>query len=477
MRKINLSAACLLLSLSSIFASIKLPALVGDNMVLQQATKVRIWGEANPNSVVGVRTSWSNNELTTPTNANGEWEIWLQTPSASFDKQTITLCNGEEQQTLHDILIGEVWFGSGQSNMEMPLRGFWHCPIEGGNHAIATSGKFRNSIRYATIQRVGALEPKEYPVGGEWKTCDPINAPNFGATAYFFATLLSEVLNVPVGIINCSWGGSTVEGWLPEYILRDYNDIDLSLAGDDKRIHPMLQPMIMYNGMLKPASKYTVKGFLWYQGESNVGHPDYAKRLATMVNHWRELWGQGDVPFYLVEIAPYEYGKGDQAAFLREEQYHASKLISNSGIVSTNDLVEDYEKRQIHPKDKQTIGQRLCYMALNKTYGYNTIACEGPVYDHMEIDKDKIVLSFKNTEEGFNRDNGIEGFEIAGNDMRFRKANATIDANKKTVIVSAPGVKSPVAVRYAFRNFLIGNLRNTQGLPVVPFRTDTATLR
>lgn len=382
MNKFYWMAIGLLLGLVNLRAEIKLPALVGDNMVLQQATKVRLWGNATPNSSLKVRSSWDNTEYTAQVNDQGRWEIWVQTPSASFEKQQLTLENGQDKIVLHDLLIGEVWFGSGQSNMEMPLRGFWHCPIEGGNHAIATSGKYKNSIRYATIQRVGALEPKDYPVGGEWKVCDPRNAPEFGATAYFFATLLTEVLNVPVGIINCSWGGSTVEGWLPKDILRNYSDIDLSLAGNDEKIHPMLQPMIMYNGMLKPASKYTVRGFLWYQGESNVGHPDYAKRLATMVEHWRGLWGQG------------------------------------------------------------------------------------------EIDKDKIILFFKNAEDGFNRDNGIIGFEIAGKDMRFHKANATIDANKKTVIISAPGVKAPIAARYGFRNFQIGNLQNVQGLPVLPFRTD-----
>lgn len=472
MNKFYWMAIGLLLGLVNLRAEIKLPALVGDNMVLQQATKVRLWGNATPNSSLKVRSSWDNTEYTAQVNDQGRWEIWVQTPSASFEKQQLTLENGQDKIVLHDLLIGEVWFGSGQSNMEMPLRGFWHCPIEGGNHAIATSGKYKNSIRYATIQRVGALEPKDYPVGGEWKVCDPQNAPEFGATAYFFATLLTEVLNVPVGIINCSWGGSTVEGWLPKDILLNYSDIDLSLAGNDEKIHPMLQPMIMYNGMLKPASKYTVRGFLWYQGESNVGHPDYAKRLATMVEHWRGLWGQGELPFYLVEIAPYEYGEGDQAAYLREEQYKATRLIPNSGIVSTNDLVQDYEKRQIHPKEKQKIGERLCYMALNKTYGYTTIACEGPQYDHMVIDKDKIILFFKNAEDGFNRDNGIIGFEIAGKDMRFHKANATIDANKKTVIISAPGVKAPIAARYGFRNFQIGNMQNVQGLPMLPFRTD-----
>ena len=472
MKKRFYLCASLLMSASALFAEIKLPALVGDNMVLQQSTDVRIWGEAEPNTTLNASCSWDQRVYSTSVNADGKWEIWLRTPSASFEKQQITLKNNDDKMVLHDLLIGEVWLGSGQSNMEMPLRGFWHCPIEGGNHTIATSGKYKDAIRYATIQRVGAVEPKDYPTGGEWKTCDPMNAPGFGATAYFFATLLTETLNVPVGIINCSWGGSTVEGWLPKEILEGYDDIDLSLAGNDEKMHPMLQPMIMYNGMLKPVSKYTVKGFLWYQGESNVGHPDYAQRLATLVKHWRELWGSEELPFYLVEIAPYDYGEGDKGAFLREEQYKATQLIPNSGIVCTNDLVQDYERRQIHPKDKRTIGERLCYLALNKTYGYTTIACEGPVYDRHEINKDEIVLFFKHTEEGFNRDNGIVGFEIAGQDMRFHPANASIDAGKKAVVVSSPKVKKPVAVRYAFRNFQIGNLKNTAGLPLLPFRTD-----
>lgn len=240
----------LLLGLVNLRAEIKLPALVSDNMVLQQATKVRLWGNATPNSSLKVRSSWDNTEYTAQVNDQGRWEIWVQTPSASFEKQQLTLKNGQDKIVLHDLLIGEVWFGSGQSNMEMPLRGFWHCPIEGGNHAIATSGKYKNSIRYATIQRVGALEPKDYPVGGEWKVCDPRNAPEFGATAYFFATLLTEVLNVPVGIINCSWGGSTVEGWLPKDILRNYMNIYL-IEGSSKLL-----------GAMSPEASSNAKRFL-----------------------------------------------------------------------------------------------------------------------------------------------------------------------------------------------------------------------
>lgn len=472
MKRLNLLLFTLFLCATGLSAGIKLPALIGDYMILQQTCKVRLWGEAAPNSNVSVCPSWDNHAYTALTNAQGEWEVWIQTPSASLDKQQVTIRNGEDKTVLHDVLIGEVWFCSGQSNMEMPIQGFGNCPIEGANLDIATSGKYKSSLRYATIERIGALEPKSNPVGGEWKECVPQNVPGFGATAYYFGTLLTEVLGIPVGIINCSWGGSTVEGWTPKEILQGYSDVDLTLAGNDQKLHPMLQPLIMYNGMLKPASKYTIKGFLWYQGESNVGRPDYAKRLATMVSHWRGLWGQGELPFYEVEIAPYAYGKNDQSAYLREQQYNATKLILNSGMVCTNDLVQEYERHQIHPKDKRTIGQRLCYMALADTYGYHTIACRGPEYDHMEIDQDKAILHFQNAENGFSRDNGIIGFEIAGKDMRFQPAKATIDGWKKTIIVTAPGVKAPVAVRYCFRDFQVGNLYNVAGLPMVPFRTD-----
>lgn len=479
MKKISFLTVALWISTMPLFAEIKLPALVGDNMVLQQSTQVRLWGEATPNTTLTAYGSWSQQTYTTQVDGQGKWEIWVQTPSASFDKQQVTLENEADKITLHDILIGEVWLGGGQSNMEMPLRGFTQCPIGGSDYVIATAGRYKNAIRYATIDRVGALEPAEYPQGGEWKVCNSANAPEFGATAYFFAIMLVDVLDVPVGIINCSWGGSSVEGWLPKEILKGYSDVDLSQAGDEN-IHPMLQPMIMYNGLLKPTSKYTIKGFLWYQGESNVGHPDYAKRLATMVEEWRSLWGQGELPFYMVEIAPYgDYGEEDKGAFLREEQHKATKLIPNSGIISTNDLVEDYEIYQIHPRNKQTVGERLCYMALNKTYGYKTIPCEGPEYDHMEIDGDKALVYFNHAKDGFNLLSDMIGFEIAGEDMVFHEANATIHnspydyEHANVLIVSSPEVEKPVAVRYCFHDFQIGNVKNVQGMPMLPFRTDT----
>ena len=454
----------------TVFAKVKLPEIVGDNMVLQQNTKVKIWGEAAPNQKVSIRTTWDATIYSGKSDAKGTWLIQISTPKAGYKKQQITISDGEIT-TLKNILIGEVWFCSGQSNMQMPLNGFWNCPIEGANETIATSGQYKN-IRMATIPNISKLEPQS-SCPGQWKESNPENAAQFGATAYHFAMMLNKSLDVPVGIINCSWGGSTVEGWLKKEILQTYPDVDLSLAGSDK-IHPMLQPMIMYNGMLKPLVNYTIKGFLWYQGESNVGrHQTYADRLATMVKLWREEWGQGELPFYFVEIAPFEYGEGDAAAFLREAQYKAQKLIPNSGMISTNDLVADYERKNIHPKNKKQVGERLCYMALANTYGFkNSIWSNGPEYKSLEIKDGKAFVSFDFAQEGFSRENGINGFEIAGADKVFYPATAVADLGNRIIVVSSEMVKEPMAVRYCFRNFLIGNLYNHRELPVVPFRSD-----
>ena len=470
MKKIILGFILFLVCSAVSFAKVKLPDIIGDNMVLQQNTQVKLWGEATPNRKITITTSWNNLTYNGVSDAKGNWVVLVATPKASYQKHEIVINDGEKT-TLKNVLIGEVWFCSGQSNMQMPLNGFWNCPIEGANALIATSGQFKH-IRVATIPNVGKTEPQS-SCEGKWMESNPENAAQFSATAFHFAMMLSKSLDIPVGIINCSWGGSTVEGWMKKEILQNYPDVDLSLAGTDK-IHPMLQPMIMYNGMLKPLVNYTIKGFLWYQGESNVGrHQTYADRLATMVKLWREEWGLGELPFYFVEIAPFEYGEEDAAAYLREAQFNAQRLIPNSGMISTNDLVEDYERKNIHPKNKTKVGERLCYMALANTYGFkNSVWCYGPSYKSMEINEGKAYISFDHAQEGFSREEGIIGFEMAGADKIFYPAEAKADFNKKIVVVSCDKVKEPAAVRYCFRNFLIGNLYNHRELPVVPFRTD-----
>ncbi|OAV65252.1 hypothetical protein Barb6_02926 [Bacteroidales bacterium Barb6] len=463
----------LLLGINTAEAKVQLPQQIGDHMVLQQQTDANLWGEAAPNASVSIVSSWSDKAYSVKADAAGLWKAAIETPVATFCPQTISISDGEAV-TLRDVLIGEVWLCSGQSNMEMPLNGFGHSPVLDANHTIADAGN-HPGIRMATIERKGAVIPQAY-ANGSWKVSNPENAQWFSAVAYHYALTLQRTLNVPVGIIACAWGGSRVEGWLPKEILATYPDEDLSRAGSKEGTEYM-QPMIMYNGLLKPLTNYTIKGFAWYQGCSNVGHETvYAQRLATMVKHWRSLWGLGDIPFYFTEIAPYDYDGGDgdgiSGALLREAQVKAQLLIPNSAVISTNDLVKPFESAQIHPANKTDVGQRLAYHALNKTYGYTGIAADAPTYQKMEIGDGKVELYFNHAEDGFTPWKAIEGFEIAGADRVFHPATAGVNQWKGTVTVFSEEVPDPVAVRYCFRNFRIGNLVGSRNLPVIPFRTD-----
>lgn len=470
MRK-TLLAALMLMQMGA-WAKVDLPEILSDNMVLQQQTEVKLWGKAKANAEVSISPSWTNNIYTVKTDNDGKWIAEIQTPSASYTPYTITLSDGEVT-TLNNILIGEVWFCSGQSNMEMPLAGFWNCPIEGANETIATASQWKG-IRVATIEKNGQLEPVDR-CKGSWKVSNPANAGAFSATAFNFAMMMNRVLDIPVGIINCSWGGSTVEGWLPRDIVSQYKDINLKKDIRKEDGHDWwhyLSPTLMYNGMLKPLQNYTIKGFLWYQGESNVGkHKTYPERLKTMVELWRKEWGLGELPFYYVEIAPFGSRETNGSALLREAQFKAQSIISNSGMISTNDLVEEYEKDNIHPKNKTDVGKRLAYMALSRTYGFKGMEDMGPVYKSMEVKDGAAILSFDHAKDGFNRLKGMEGFEIAGDDKVFYPAEAEV-YNNLQIKVKSDKVKNPVAVRYCFRDFKPGNVANLRELPMYPFRTD-----
>lgn len=294
-------SACFLMMQASIWGKVTLPDILSDNMVLQQQTEACLWGKANANAEITIRPSWGYEVYTVKADADGKWKARIKTPVASYQPYSIAISDGEEK-VLNNVLIGEVWFCSGQSNMEMPLRGFWNCPIEGANEVIATASEWKG-IRVATIEKNGQLQPVDN-CRGSWKVSNPENAPAFSATAFHFARMVNRVLDIPVGIINCSWGGTTVEGWLPREIVSQYPDIDLKRDIRKEDGHDWwhyLSPVLMYNGMLKPLQNYTIKGFLWYQGESNVGkHKTYAERLKTMVSLWRKEWGLGELPFYFV---------------------------------------------------------------------------------------------------------------------------------------------------------------------------------
>lgn len=469
MKKILL-LLCSLAGFSAAGAGLRLPEIVGDNMVLQQQSAARLWGWADPGARITVSASWSETPVEALTGGDGRWTVAVQTPEAGYSPRQITVSDGRVQLTLRNVLIGEVWFCSGQSNMEMPLDGFTSQPVENANADIARAGRYPG-IRMATIARVKASVPQEEAAGG-WKCCTSETAPRFSATAFYFARTLNETLDVPVGIVQCSWGGSKVEGWMPRSLLEQYPDIDLADTTSAKCVD-YRRPMVMYNAMLYPLRHYTIRGFVWYQGCSNVGtHRTYAGRQAAMVGHWRELWGQGDLPFYFVEIAPYQYGEGDRGAFLREAQHRAAKLIPGSGIVSTADLVKPYEEHCIHPSRKREVGERLAYMALNRTYGRWGVACESPEYREMTLSDDgAALLAFDHTDGGLCFPGRIEGFEAAGADRVFHAAQAERISNQR-IKVSLPGGSPVVAVRYCFRNWAPAQLWNCRGLPLLPFRTD-----
>ena len=460
-------------------AKIVLPEIVGDNMVLQQQTEARIWGTAEAGATVSAKASWLAQAVETRSDKNGQWQLLLKTPAAEKREHQIVLSeNGRQQLTLSRVLIGEVWFASGQSNMEMPLEGFWNCPVNGNNEAIATAAE-HPWVRVAPIKQNGQTKPVE-TCPGKWQVPSPATAAHFSATGWYFAQMLQRVLDVPVGVIACAWGGSKVEGWTPEEIVKTYSDVDIEKEqreGWNGSWWHYYTPVIMYNGMLHPLRHYTIRGFLWYQGESNVGKEQtYPERLKTMADVWRREFGgtAQSLPFYLVEIAPWG-GYGNEwlsAPLFRECQHRAASIIENSGIICTNDLVQPYEVNQIHPAEKREVGNRLAYLALNRTYGMKDIVCDSPEYDRMEVHGDSIEVFFKYAEQGLSPWQDIRGFELAGADGQFHEATAVLNESHKSVFVTAPGVKAPTAVRYGFKAFLPGNLKSIRNLPVVPFRSD-----
>lgn len=476
MKRIFLCFFVVVLSLS-INAKVVLPQIIGDNMMLQQNTRANIWGWDKADRMITVATTWSNETYTVKTGKDGRWLVKIKTPAASYKVYEITISDGDKT-TIRNVLVGEVWFASGQSNMEMPLNGFWNCPIAKSNEVIALSGENEKRIRFVKIPKTPATTPQD-SVPGKWVECTPENAPDFSATAYFYADFLTHALNVPVGIIDCNWGGSRVESWSNRELCEEYGE-DLSnsivMASFDAP-NNWTRPLAMFNGMLHPLVNYTIKGFIWYQGESNVGHADqYVQRFSNMIQLWRSLWEEGDIPFYYCQIAPWLYGDGADgisSALLREAQYNAQKVIPNSGMICTNDLVQPYELSNIHPSDKQDVGMRLAFMAMNRTYGVTSISCYGPEYKSMEVKGNSVALTFDYVNNGYNRTEGIVGFEVAGADQKFYPATqVAVDPNSHIITVKCNDVVQPVAVRYCFTNTAIGNLKNTRGLPVVPFRTD-----
>ena len=471
MKKIILFIA-LAISVVIINAQTKLPSFFGDNMILQQNENVNIWGIDKPNTSITINSGWGEN-VTTKTDKNGKWRVKIKTLKA--DKKPYELIvNGTDKIALKNILFGEVWFCAGQSNMEMPVKGYPNSPITGSNEAMLYgTNKF---IRSYHVNRNAIESPQQDTKGGQWLEANPLSIKDFSATAYFFAKELNKVLDVPIGIINSSWGGAAAEAFVDNETLKtQFPQVFTRKKG--KYEHGIMhKPSLIYNGMVAPFEGFNMRGVIWNQGETNRGRfKEYKTLLPAMFNHWRKKWND-DFSFYMVQVAPFYYNDGRYVTFIGESIVEITKNEKNTGFASTIDIGKCSD---IHAPDKETIGKRLALIAFAKDYGFKGIVYSGPIYKSMEIDNNQIKVYFDELARGLITKEGKKGmplnsFEIAGADKIFYKADAIIKGGdeKSHIIVSSNKVANPVAVRYAFGNCIKGDIYNTAGLPLMSFRTD-----
>lgn len=454
-------------------AKVELPPIFADNMVLQQQTDAALWGKAKPRSKVTITTTWSKAKTVVTADSDGKWFARVSTPVAG-GPYSITFNDGEKV-SVNNVLIGEVWICSGQSNMEMPMKGYPGQPVAGGTELILTA-KPSTPIRSCNLERVKALDLQE-TCPATWYEHTPDGVSVASATAYFFAKALYDVLQIPVGVINVSWGGTPIEAWMsPELLKREFaSELDLSHydTGVWPERSPYKAPGVLYNGMMHSLVRYTAKGFIWYQGCANRRKFEQYKRLQpAFVQMLRDEWDNQDMPFYFTQIAPYEYSDphARTAGYMMWAQAQTLGKIPRSGMAVTHDCGE---LACIHPSDKKTVGSRLAYMALSNDYGYDLIDANPPIYESFTVVEGKALVKFKVGSMGLSPVNTeLEGFELAGEDGIFYPALGRVYSDGKYLLVGCPEVPAPVAVRYGMRNWSKATVFNCNGIPVSPFRSD-----
>lgn len=451
-------AALLCVALSG-YGNIRLPRIIGSNMVLQQRDSVKIWGWADPYEEITVTPSWGPQTYKATGSRDARWEVKVATPAAG-GPYTITI-KGKNTIVLDNVMTGEVWICSGQSNMEMNAqKGLQDVKAE------LPSAHLHN-IRFFHIPKTTAPYPQD-DCDGQWAACDSITLQAFSAVAYFFGKRLSGELNVPVGLIGASWGGTAAEVWTPDSIV--HNDPVLEQAA--AKIIPSgmcpYQPGYAFNAMIAPVTPYAVAGAIWYQGENNTGAANTYKQLFTaMIDGWRATWKK-DFPFYFVQIAPFRYRVKNTGALLREAQLQSTAHYK-TGMVVITDLVAD--TNDVHPANKHDVGLRLANLALADTYHRKGIPFQSPVFNSMRVRGHRATITFSHADKGLMiKGTTATEWMIAGEDQIFHPAEVAID--RHSVIVSSKMVKAPVAVRYGFRDAAMGNVFSREGLPLAPFRTD-----
>jgi len=493
MRRLFLGHVVLLVCIH-VFSQQTASFTIGDplqsNMVIQQGKPMKIWGTAPAGEIIKIKADWLNNAVIVQANQNNEWTGKIQVPAITagdFQPHAISITHDSGWIVLTNILIGEVWLCSGQSNMDMQLKPFlpWLKGVLDFENEIAAAN--HPEIRLLDIQTDFKASPAERSKG-TWKICTPANAADFSAVAYYFGLELLNKLHVPVGLITSAVGASGCQAWTSRETLSadtalnakylypfDTSAVSKETLDSVVTFEKVLRPTLLYNAMIYPLRNISLRGFLWYQGESNKDDGAmYTKLCTAMIHNWRGLFDQGNLPFYFVQVAPYNWLQNDSTAFnyavFREAQEGILKE-KNTGMALTMDIGDPDD---IHPRDKKNVGIRLAFDALANTYGLKEIANIGPQFSGYSVGKDHVIISFekKSIGAGLTTSDGKppEHFFIAGADKVFYPAVAEIRNDK--VLLYSSKVKDPVAVRYAFTNYPMTNFCNKAGLPAMPFRTD-----
>ena len=472
----TLILALLLVTVCAAAQNLKTASIFCDHAVLQRESTVPVWGWADAGKTVSVKCSWNGKMVKTTVADDGSWRVNVATGEAG-GPYTITVKCGKDKAVLSDIMLGEVWICTGQSNMEMPVSGFGFQEVEGGTEAIMEAFESAKDIRVFNIKTPKCFTPIA-DVEATWQYSTGEVAAWTSAIGYFFAKRLQRSLDVPVGIIVNAWGGSRIEPWMTKESIDNAGISPAERAEIDALVEDAPWPRIpevIWNGRMAPIAGYGARGFLWYQGCSNIGQDCYDKLQTAMLKLWREQWGRGDMPFIYVLLAPYDHGdrNGRWRPHFVETQLRAQELSSNCWAVCTETLGNEVT---IHPPKKREVADMMVLRALQNVYGMSTgVSMELPRLKEVKYEEDgsvKIKLTEVWSNLGSISGRQVVGFELAGEDRAFHLADAEIDWDGETIIVRCASVPHPVAVRYAYRNYMGANLQKSNGIPVPPFRTD-----
>lgn len=453
----------LILSIFSIstFAKIILPSVFSDNMVLQQNSEVAIWGWADAAETVKIVTSWNSKDtVKVKADNSAAWKTTIKTIGAGGPYSIQIL--GSSKLELKNVMLGEVWICSGQSNMEWSVN---HKIINGEEEAAKAANP---NIRIFHVRKIGARYPQQ-TCNASWTVCSPETMRATSSVGYFFARELQQKLNVPVGIIVSAWGGTPAEVWIEKGRIETNPELNKAKNNEKYDWWPN-DPGVLYNSMIAPVVPYGIAGAIWYQGESNRGnHPVYSLLMKTLIENWRSDFKK-DFPFYQVQIAPFDYGANGKSERIREQQELVTKTVPNTGMIVVSDLVDNI--KDIHPRNKLDVGKRLANYALAETYQQNIGAYKSPAYESVKVEKGKLRVTFSNVLTGLKSTGKTPAkFMIAGEDQNFVPAVAKIEG--ATVVLSSKQVKTPVAARFCFDDTSMPDVFSTEGLPLAPFRTDS----